>query len=191
MARFRLKDKHYLNVEGSEYDHYEETETRVRGRRRRSKKTFEVPMYLDPTDPADHNYDNQIIVSTREDPRYEYDYILRGEFHPTFEMEPLDEEAREIYDEWRANHSGEHPIDSLPGTMGEQLLDKLVRQLEAVKVPGMEAPASIPNVSVAEMARLKAENASLSAKVDQILAQLAATAKSAEAPKAETLTRRI
>lgn len=175
MARFRLRDKHYLNIVGSEYDHYEETETKVRGRRRRSKKSFEVPLYLDPSDPADHNYDGIIVISTRDDPRYEYDYIIRGEFIPTFEMEPLDDEAHEIMAEFKATHQGEHPIDSLPGTMGEQLLEKLVKQLESV---GSAKPAStsapVPAVSVAEMDRIKAENAALSAKVDEVLTKLAA-----------------
>lgn len=181
MARFRLRDKHYLNIEGSEYDHYEETETKIRGRRRRSKKSFLVPMYLDPNDPADHNYDGIIIVSTRDDPRYEYDYILRGEFHPTFEMEPLDDEARQIMDEFKATHSGEHPIESLPGTLGEQLLEKLLRQLEKAGHDKPE-PAQTSGVSVAEMDRLKAENAALSAKVDQVLAQLAAMSIPAQPP---------
>lgn len=193
MARFKLRDKHYLNVEGCEYDHYEETETKVRGRRRRSKKSFLVPMYLDPNDPADHNYDGMIIISTKESGAHEYDYIVRGEFFPTFEMEPLDQEAHEIMAEFKATHTGEHPIDSLPGTLGEQLLEKLIKQLENAG-SGREEVKPVPTVSgisVAEAERLRSENAALSAKVDEVLAKLAAMSIPAQPPTATGGTRRI
>jgi hypothetical protein len=172
MARFRLSDKHYLNIEGSEWEEKQELQTNV-------------PMYLDPKDPADHNYDGQIIIATAEDRRYPDDYVLRGDFIPTMDMVPLDDEAETLLEDYKANYKGEHPIESLEGTMGEAILAKLSRQLDALS--GLGGPKPTTPISVAEFEKLKAENAELKAKVDQALAMLNAM----QVPKAETSARRI
>jgi hypothetical protein len=182
MARFRLSDKHYLNIEGSEWEEKQELQTKVRGRNRLHKNIFNVPMYLDPKDPADHNYDGQIIIATAEDRRYPDDYVLRGDFIPTIDMVPLDDEAEALLEAYKANYTGEHPIDSLQGTMGEAILAKLSRQLDALS--GLNGPKPTTPISVAEFERLKSENAELKAKVDQALAMLNAMQqpKPTEAP---------
>ena len=87
MARWRLTDKHYLPVEGTEWE-YIETDQETG---RRARKIYEVPKFLDPKNPADFNYPGEIIVSHKPHGR---DYIFKGD--PTADMEPLDEEATEI-----------------------------------------------------------------------------------------------
>src|SRR5262245_61863192 len=183
MARFQLLEKHYLNVDNCEYEHKEEVQTRVRGRNRQSRKVYPVPMYLNPKDPADCNYGDpdRIIISTKEDRRYPDDYLIRGDFSPTLDMQPLDQEADAVMEEFRKNYKGEHPIESLSGSFAETVLDKFVKQLEALG--GRDAHA-VPGgaVSVAELDKLKSENASLNAKLDLIMTQLAAMTPSPSAP---------
>ena len=86
--RWRLTQKHYLNVPGT-YWEYSEVSTRTR---RSIKKRFDVGRYLDPDDPNDHNHTDQIIVA-REDGAHEpNDIIFLGP--PTLDMVPLDDEAK-------------------------------------------------------------------------------------------------
>lgn len=172
MARFQLLDKHYIYIVGVEWEYKEEAQGSVKGRNRVTRRSFPVPLYLDPKDESDCNYSNpfRIIVSTKEDRLYPDDYLLAEGFIPTHDMQPLDTEADEMIDVFRRSHTGEHPIESLSTTYGEQLLDKLSRQIESLG--GREAHAA-PAVSVNEFEKLKAENAALAAKVDEVLAKLA------------------
>jgi hypothetical protein len=185
MARFRLLDKHYLNIEGSEWEEKQELQAKVRGRNRLHKSVFKVPMFLDPKDQADHNYPGEIIIATKEDRRFPDDYILRGDFIPTMDMEPLDPEAEGILETYKASRTGSDPIESLEGTMGEAILAKLSKQLDALT--SLNGPKVTTPISVTEFEKLKAENEELKAKVDQALAMLNAM----QAPKAETPVRRL
>lgn len=179
MARFRLLEKHYLNIDNVEYEHKEEVQGKVKGRNRQTRKVFPVPLYLDPKDEADCNYPGEIIIATKEDRLFPNDYLIRGEFVPTPDMEPLDAEADAIMTAFRASYRGEHAIESLSSSFGETLLDKFMKQIEALG--GREANA-VPGgaVSLAEFEKVKAENASLSAKLDEVLARLNAMAKPSE-----------
>lgn len=114
MARWKLKQRHYLNVPGNEWQYIEND--RVTGRPKRVN--FSVPRYLDPSDYADCNYvnrgsdgtiiDGDIIVSNNDDNPRDIRFI--GD--PTPDMEPLDDEARAISDSFK--DIWKHPIESLP-----------------------------------------------------------------------------
>lgn len=88
MARWRLIQKHYLNVVGSTYEYRETTSAG-----RQVKKAYPVPMFLDPEDPADRNYPDELIVA-HEGSGHDKDIIFTGS--PTLDMVPLDDEARKI-----------------------------------------------------------------------------------------------
>lgn len=122
MARWRLKSAHYLNVPGTEYE-LQETD---RGSGKSVRKKFKVHLFLDPNDPADHNYpanprigeEGSIIVSDRPSKQYPRDIVFVGP--PTMEMEPLDEEAERITKKWEEKWAA-HPIESLPATTQSQV----------------------------------------------------------------------
>src|SRR5262250_2477567 len=109
MARWYLREKHYLNVPGTEWE-YKETD---RETQRQVRKVFEVPLYLNPDEPADWNdrVNERIIVSTKFDPASPRDYVFIGS--PTPDMIPLDEEAQGITDDFVRRGVWKHPIESL------------------------------------------------------------------------------
>jgi len=87
-------------------------------------------MYLDPESIPDQNYPGEVIVSTKEDKRYPRDYIFVG--LPTPDMEPLDEEAEAMWQDYMRRFGGEHPIDSLEATgftYSDKVLEGLVKQV--------------------------------------------------------------
>jgi hypothetical protein len=131
MARFRLKDKHYLNVPGTEWEQSETSQATGK----QARKRYKTPLYLDPDQAADQNYPGEIIVTTKADPRYPRDILFEG--LPTVDMEPLDEEATKLITPILAR--GEHPIESLSGTFSEHLLSQFESQImEKIKSPSVE-----------------------------------------------------
>src|SRR5215471_7771609 len=117
MARWRLTAKHYINATryGEPTQWVREETSRETGRTNR--KTYNVPMYLDPDSPADCNYPGEIIVATQRGSLRE-DIVVADNFIPTRDMEPLDDEAREISAKYR---SGADPmgIEAFPNQGGE------------------------------------------------------------------------
>ena len=130
MARWRLREKHYLRVPGTEWEYREVTMAGRQGR-----KIFQVPLYLDPEDPGCHNYPGEIIVA---DKPYNRDYVFEGP--PTPEMEPLDDEAEAISKAESVNWV--NPIESLPGTYNQSLLEHLEKQVAELQVGQRVAPVS-------------------------------------------------
>src|SRR5262245_50428965 len=121
MARWRLTAKHYLRVPGTEWDYKEQSQETGK----QVRKVFEVPMYLDPDSPGDwtENGDINVCYAGRGKPR---DIVFEGP--PTPDMEPLDDEAKEISAAERPKWV--HPIESLPGTnYSQSLLDDLQKQV--------------------------------------------------------------
>jgi hypothetical protein len=145
MARWRLKDKHYLAVPGTEWE-YKETDS---SSGRQGRKIFEVPLLLDPANPSDHNYPGEIVVANKPGNR---DIVFRGP--PTPDMEPLDEDAEKITAKFSKHWI--HPIESLPGTYSESILSDLQRQMDglAQKV-GTPSTLSMHGVSQEDFARLQ------------------------------------
>lgn len=147
MARYRLIGKHYLAVEGSEWEQVEVN--LLNGRQMRHR--YKVPRYLDVSDSSDHNYPDEIIISTKADPAFPRDYIVDMKY-PNLDVEPLDDEARTLLEKVQA--MGSDPIESLPSngqTFSEVLLEKLTRQLDTLTTrQGIPQAASTDRVSELE-----------------------------------------
>lgn len=136
MARWRLTAAHYLNVEGTEWE-YKET-SQLTGKSVR--KVYPVPTYLDPDNPGDWTTrtgptSGMLVVSDGEDAQPS-DIIFQG--HPTPDMEPLDDAAREI----SAQYHWAHPINDLPATGGsyaEDMIRQMQTQMEDIKTATQQA----------------------------------------------------
>jgi hypothetical protein len=131
MARWRLTDSHYLAIPGTEWEYKEQN----RETGRQARKVYEVPLHLDPKNPADHNYpqDEAIIVADKFDPAHPRDYVFRGT--PTPDMEPLDDEAQAISDAERKNWI--HPIEALNMTYSESRLSEFERGIAELLAKGV------------------------------------------------------
>ncbi len=158
MARWSLRNPHYLNVldaegKGCEWMH-EETD---RETGRRNRKIYTVPQMLDPNNPQDQNYRElgRIIVchQGKGEPR---DITFLGE--PTPDMEPFDEEAEKISESLRPKW--EHPIETLPanGGMNEQEAAFMKHLMESFAKSAAPQNASVPKE---EFEELKAQVAAL------------------------------
>lgn len=180
MPRWRLTNAHYLNVsemQGGGPVEWEYIET-SRDSGRRARKLFKVPLYLDPANPADHNYPGEIIVAHEEgsQPR---DLIFKGP--PTPDMEPLDDAAEKLSEEMRAK--GAHPIESLDGNYGAALAQQFEAQLNALTkavssaVQAPAGPLSQSQVSPADFEALRKQ-------VEQLMAENAALREAKPEPSA-------
>jgi len=138
MARWRLTDAHYLNVPGTEWE-YKETD---RETNRQARKVYEIPLYLNPKDRADWNYPGEeaIIVSSRYDPSYRRDIVFVGP--PTPDMEPIDEEAKEISQGFIDRGAWQHPIDAINMTYSQSVLSDFERQLAQVLANVAKQPSA-------------------------------------------------
>lgn len=143
MARWRLINAHYLSIAGTTWE-YKEVD---RSTGKQIRREFPVPLYLNPGEPSDWNYrigrdEGEIIVSDGNgaEPR---DLIFAGD--PTPDMEPLDDAARKISagfaDRWK------HPIESLPGSFSQSLLDGMQREIATIqsqtKTPTVEGMSEL------------------------------------------------
>ena len=147
MARWRLTAPHYINVPGTEWE-YKETN---RDTGRQGRKVFEVPLHLDPDQPADQNYPGEVVVC-HEGKGQARDIIFLGE--PTPDMEPIDDEARKLSDSLR--HKWIHPIESLgsQGVYGEGLIEAFQREIAKISA-GQNV--STKGIDPAEFAKLQAQ----------------------------------
>jgi hypothetical protein len=170
MARWRLTDKHYIHISrNGEPTQWEWKETN-RDTGRVNRKVYTVPMYLDPNNPADQNHDGDVIIA-RQKGSHSKDLIVADDFVPTWDMEPLDDEAEALSAALKAR-GGAHPIDSLPAqgqTYAEHLLTRLGDQLERAmrEAPPPSAP---PDTGVIkklqeDMAKLMEANAKMQAQL--------------------------
>lgn len=165
MARWRLINGHYLNtVEKTEWEH-KETD-RMTGKANR--KMFIVPAFMDPNDPADHNYPGEIIVAREGTNHERKDILFQGD--PTPDMEPLDDEAEAISAILR--NRWEHPIDSLPanGGMNAQESVFMEQMMQAFARATGQTATSPDNVSIP-----RAEFDALKTLVEDLKAQQATT----------------
>lgn len=171
MARWFLRQPHYLEIEGTEWEHKEVS--RESGKQKTVR--YKVPMFLNPEDPADYNYPEGIIVAY-EGKGLPKDLIFTGK--PTPDMEPLDDEAKAITAE--CSKSWVHPIESLPGQggFGEKLLEDFLREMQAMRAASSpSSPLSAKGASQADVDELKAQ-------VKMLTEQLASV-KAPEAPASE------
>lgn len=150
MARWSLRNAHYLNVPGTEY---EQKETN-RDTGKQARKVYYVPLLLDPNNPADHNYPSEgMIIVCHEGKGYPRDIAFLGK--PTPDMEALDDEAKAISADEEKNWI--HPIESLDGTYGESLIKQFEMSMAEMlrKQGGAVSQQQSPDVA-ALLAQVKA-----------------------------------
>src|ERR1700751_6456069 len=137
MARWKLLEGHYLNVPGTEWE-YKETD---RDTGRQHRLVLPVPLYLHPDNSTDWNYKEQeaIIVSNKFNKAFPRDYVFSGP--PTPNMEPLDEEAEKISQEFIDSGAWKHPIDSLNMTYSQSILSEFEQKLASLMANKVELKA--------------------------------------------------
>jgi len=139
---------HYLNVPGVEWEYIEIS----RASNKQARVRFPVPQYLNPNDPADHNYPGEIVVAhAREGEKtskfHPKDIIFVGQ--PTPDMEPMDEEAEKISESLKGQWVGPMSEQALPGygDYSQSLLSKFDEELTAA-IQRVGMAQSVPNTSV-------------------------------------------
>ena len=159
--RWRLTEAHHLAIavlpDGTKVEWEHKETSRESGRAVR--KLYQVPMFLEPKDAADHNYPGEIIVAHEGPGTLRNDYIFRGP--PTPGMEPLNEAAQELSDEWR--HKWDNPIESLPANGGmtgaeSAFMAKMMEAFERIAPPRANVAAAPDQVAelTERLARLEA-----------------------------------
>lgn len=139
MARWRLQLPHYLMTDPPSEVEFKETD---RETGRQARKVYQVPTYLDPKDPADWKGELG-VVSNGNNPGMR-DIIFVGD--PTADMEPIDDEAKQITQsfidsgKWKRPEEGLDYGESLIKTFMDKM-DKMVLQPQAVAVPSIDPKA--------------------------------------------------
>lgn len=155
MARWSLKDSHYLSVPGTEWE-YKESD---RETGRNARKVYEVPLYLNPKTQGDWNYPSEqlIIVSSKYDPKYPRDLVFTGP--PTPDMEPLDGEAQEISQGYIDRGEWKHPIEAINMTYSESRFSEFERMIaEKMAMDMREMPStSLKGVSSEQFEKLQGQ----------------------------------
>jgi len=172
MARWALRQPHYLAVPGTEWE-YKETD---RETQRQVRKVFEVPLYLNPGEPADWNdrANERIVVTNKFDRAYPRDHVFVGP--PTPDMEPIDEEAQTITDGFVKSGAWKHPIESLDMNYSQSVLSDFERQLAQLltkQQPEKPANLSLGGVSMEDFGRLQEQVATLMEQNAKLSEQLA------------------
>lgn len=159
MARWRLMTPHYLNIidpDSGEPPEWVYAETdRTTGKARR--KVYHVPQLLDPKDPTQLNFGDDIVVC-QEGKGLPKDIIFFGE--PTPDMEPMDEEAEAI--SASLMHKWTHPIDTLPINGGMNAQEQAFME-QMMKAFAGAVPQQNTSVSQAQYDELKREMEALKA----------------------------
>lgn len=146
MARYRLREAHYLQVPGTEWEQKETDQASGR----QVRKVYPVPLLLDPKNTADCNYPGEVIVANKPSREHPRDIIFTGP--PTPDMEPLDEEAEAEL----AKRNWVHPIDSLPAEGGHGALLMVDLQRQIADLQSRDQPGVIADLQrqVAELTAL-------------------------------------
>src|SRR5262245_7127555 len=180
MARWRLTQGHYLQVPGTEWE-YKESD---RETGRQARKVFEVPLYLDPRDPADwtDRTEGAIFVTNKFDPAHRRDIVFVGP--PTPDMEPVDDEAQAISQKYIDSGAWKHPIDSLNMNYSQSVLSDFERQIAgllagAVQKAGPPQNLSVGGVSQESFDRLQEQVAKLMEQNSRLQEQLTEKPKAA------------
>ncbi len=127
MARWKLTAKHYLEaLQFGQPSEWQREEINVQTGRA-FRKTYPVPMFIDPEDPFCINRTTGFCVIAMEGSAQPGDLECKN-FKPTPDMEPLDEEARQLSEAERPHWI--NPIDGLSPTMGEDFANQLLATLQ-------------------------------------------------------------
>lgn len=174
MARWRVTAKHYLLARqfGEETTWVREETNRDTGRAFR--RTFAVPLYIDPEDPICINRNIGYCVVATEGSEMPGDITLLSPCTP--DMEPLDDDAKRITAE--ESKKWKDPINSLPISIGDDFGNQLLAMLTAQFNNVSNAPSvSLKGASTSELDELKAM---LAAQQEQIAKLIGATSTPTE-----------
>lgn len=140
MARWRVTAKHYLLAKQFGEDTTWVREETNRDTGRAFRRTFMVPLYIDPEDPICINKNLGYCVVATEGSEMPGDITLLSPCTP--DMEPLDDEAKRITAE--ESKKWKDPINSLPISIG----DDFGNQLLAMLTSQFNNVANAPSVSL-------------------------------------------
>src|SRR5262245_37316937 len=126
MARWRLRAAHYIFTDPPSVWEQKET-SRETGKQ--TTVRYNVPTLLEPKDPADWNYPDEIIVSDGNNAQRK-DIVFVGE--PTPDMEPVDDEARMITQGFIDSGKWKKPTDG--EVYGEGLIRQFMAEMQKVNL---------------------------------------------------------
>jgi hypothetical protein len=174
MARWKVTAKHYIHAEQyGQPTEWERQETNVQTGRM-FRKTYKVPLYIDPDDRFCINPHEGFCVVARKGTEKDGDIIFFGP--PTPDMEPMDDAAQEETDSEK--HKWVNPIDALQPTIGEnygtKLLELLQRQVDSA------GAVSLKGTGPSELDELKKMIAVQQQQIQQLLKGTADVAAEAE-----------
>jgi hypothetical protein len=176
MARWKVNAKHYIRARqyGEPTEWVREETNRDTGRAFR--KVYQVPLWIDPDDRLCCNREGICVLAT-EGKEHPGDITFLPPIVPTPDMEPLDDDAQSITDQYSS--SWINPIDGMPST-GEEFGMQIMRALEAKinEINRPQAPVSMAGASSSEIDELKKMVAAQQAQINQLL-------RPAEAPKSD------
>lgn len=127
MARWRVTAKHYLLARQFGEDTTWVREETNRDTGRAFRRTFPVPLFIDPEDPICINRNVGYCVVATEGSEMPGDITLLSPCTP--DMEPLDDDARKVTAE--ESKKWKDPINSLPIAIGEDFGNQLLTMLTA------------------------------------------------------------
>lgn len=167
MARWRLTQKHYLNVPGTVFEYKETTHYG-----RQVKKDFPCGLFLDPESLVDCNYNQdgesrsfgsnlpgEIIVAWDDGAQKPRDIIFVGS--PTLDMVPLDDAAKAASAEMAPGWGRAYISDSEDeGGNTARLLNELTETLNSFNA------SAKPTSAVVEDARIKGLEAQVNAMLE-------------------------
>ncbi len=167
MARWKVTARHYLHAEQyGQPTEWERQETNV-NTGRLFRKTYNVPMFIDPDDPQCINRNEGFCVVARKGTEKPGDIVFFGP--PTPDMEPMDDGAQAETDGER--HKWVDPINSLPMQIGEEagkvILQSIEQQIAAVGLGSVTA--SLKGAGNSDIADLKALVAEQQKQIQQLM----------------------
>lgn len=152
MARWRVTAKHYLLAKQFGEDTTWVREETNRDTGRAFRRTFAVPLYIDPEDPLCINRNLGFCVVATEGSEMSGDITLLSPCTP--DMEPLDDDAKRITAE--ESKKWKDPINSLPISIGDDFGNQLLAMLTAQFNNVSNAPSvSLKGASTNELDELK------------------------------------
>jgi len=173
MARWLLTQPHYLKVADT---FWEQTETdRVTGRQKRKK--YPVPMHLDPHCAQDWNnkpggassnisrggnsFDEGYITVCYADRGEPHDYVFEGD--PTPDMEPIDDEAKQI----SAGYQWHDPTRFFEVGDGMTFAERMILTMQDEMKAQQPAQNEALTDTLAMLAQVMAQNTALLAKLSE------------------------
>lgn len=164
MARWRVTAKHYLLAKQFGEDTTWVREETNRDTGRAFRRTFSVPLYIDPEDPICINKNVGFCVVATEGSEMPGDIILLSPCTP--DMEPMDDDAKRITAE--ESKKWKDPINSLPINIGEDFGNQLLAMLTAQFNTVANAPAGSVSLKGANNTELDELKKMLVAQQEQI-----------------------